>query len=1089
MKRLTLCLLATCYLFQGYSQALGYNNNRIAISADGNNQPDPNTWGGTVTAQAPAADAGKTFTYNSAWQRGDEDDWSATPAALAMLANANLEGKLVHYSYNNFIGSPPHTSEINVMKDGVDGALERWENFDPSVFHDVSADNDAAINHLAEQIKVSTASDPLYFISMGPSEFLYRALQKVKTDGKESSITHLYIISHSNYNDNHIRRADHHRIEHALNDFPVTEGVNFKRINDQNQSSTLDTGWSSSNVNGAKNWSPYYFLRDHFDPDCNYLWDRLNVNSKSKPDVSDAGMVWFLLNNDQDGNPNKLKAKFINGVKPGSIAEPDGYCPATEIYETDGLLVFEAERIELKGDWKLGVDEENASGGKYIYYDGPNNYQNQDAKNTLSYSFKINTAGSYTFKWFVRQNEEERGKVEGQQGTDLSNDAWIRFLDGIGYFGGTQTSNFIKFYGRSDPGFWLHGVGEFDHKHNWVNVKITEPGTYTMEIAGRSHGYQIDKIVMAKSITNWGSYTEKTEAQAQKYWSETGTIDPTCENLVVEGCETILAKDFTNLNVDGYDPATLEWRVSMTWDGNAREIIKCDGGNGINRPVAAEVEYNGSPQGNATFKIHAMQEPDGESIYEVYINGAKVGEKQITSSYDETHTITDEKLRNVIEELEISTKAPIRPGDVIRVTSNQVTNGKVPEGDKTATARGRWYAVEVCVDKSAIQITEKVGFVNPPAAISNAALEIPLTISYGANEQRAVNVELQKPDGSYVTDKTITVERGLASTAVNITLTSSLEEADGYKLIASVRPIGGNAEANIVVKEVLFKVVDGEAPPTEDNVSYVEVPSEISTNDLQVPIKVNYSATTDREVNIEVKDAVYITNTFLTVPPGTKDTTIVINFESKLAVKNDYRFILAIRPVGGDWTTNIVKKEVFFDVTAATSTIKTVEITEATASVEVGKSIKLTSSTSPEGETITWSSSDDSIATVDLEGNVTGVNSGVTTIKALIANSNSDDCIVTVKEAEIVDSELLSSDSPTQKRLVMYPNPVVDQVNFINNGDVETVIVYDLSGNLLIQHLPTQGLNTISFVELSKGVYLVNFRQDIHDQQIRVIKR
>ncbi|RED95981.1 Ig-like domain-containing protein [Marinoscillum furvescens] len=1087
MIRLMLCFLAVLCFSQAHSQALGYAQNRIAISADGNNQPDPDTWGGTVTASAPAADAGQTFTYNSAWQRGDEDDWSATPAALAMLANAGLESKLVHYSYNNFIGSPPHTSSRNVMKEGVDGALERWTDFDASVFYDVSADNEAAINHLADQIKISTESDPLYFISMGPSEFLYQALEKVKADGKESSINHFHIISHSNYNDNHIRREHHRRIEHILNDFPVSEGVNYTRIKDQNQSSNLHNGWSSSKVNGAKNWSPYHFLRDHFDQDCVFLWDMLNADaSLSKPDISDAGMVWYLLNDDQDGNPGKLKTKFINGIKPGSNPEPDGYCPATEIYETDGLLVFEAERIALKGDWKLGTDEEHASGGKYIYYDGPNNYQNQAAKNTLSYSFKINTPGSYTFKWFVRQNEEERGKVEGKQGTDLSNDAWIRFSDGIGYWGSTQITDFIKFYGRSDPGFWLHGIGEKDHKHNWVNVKITEPGTYTMEIAGRSHGYQIDKIVMAKNINNWGSYTEKTEAQAQKYWSETGTIDPTCENLVVEGCETILAKDFTNLNVEGYDPTSLEWRVSVTWDGEAKQVIKCDGTNGTTRPAAAEVVYDGTPQGNATFIVHAMQEPDGESTYEVYINGTKVGEKQSTSSYEETHDIADEKLRNAIEELKIETQAPLKPGDVIMVTSNQVTNGKVPEGDKTATARGRWHALELCVDKSEAPIKEKVGFTSPPKAVSNEALEIQLTLNYSANEQRTLNVELQKPDGSYITDQSVTVERGYGSKEVTITLESNLAVAEGYKLITAMRPTGGTSQDNITTSEVLFDVVDGEVPPNEDNISFVDVPSEISTDDLQIPIRINYSATTDRDVNIEVKDAVYITNSFITVPACTNDTTIIINFESKLDVKDGYRFILAIRPVGGDWTTNIAKKEVYFNVVSSPSTIATVAIAEDSVGVAIDQSIKLTSSTTPEGEGITWSSSDASIATVDSEGNVTGITPGEATIRAVISNSNYDECSVTVIEADVEDPKILSATS--QSPVILYPNPVHEHLNFINEGKTEKVFVYDLSGNLLLQHEPRQGVNSISFAELTTGVYLVNFKQDLEHRYVRIIK-
>ncbi|MBD0403509.1 T9SS type A sorting domain-containing protein [Flammeovirga sp. EKP202] len=549
----------------------GYNNNRIAISADGNNQADPNTWGGSVTATAPSADAGKTFNYNSNWQRGDEDDWSATPAALAMLANAGLEGQLVHYSYNNFIGSPPHTTAANIMKEGVDGALQRFTNFDTSVFYDVSANNTAAIHHLADQIKISTAEDPLYFVSMGSTEFLYQALEKVKADGKEAAIQHLYIISHSNYNDNNIRRAEHRRIEHVLENFPVTEGVNFKRIKDQNQSTNLTQGWSTNNVNGSNDYSQWNWLRDHTDADVNFLWERMNIDSKSKADISDAGMVWFLLYGDQDGNPSKLKAQFENGIAQIETPKIEN-CPVLESFEMGGIMVFEAERIALRGAWKLGTDEEYASGGQYIYYDGPNNYKNQNPANTLTYSFKINTPGTYTLKWFVRQNEEERGKVDGKQGTDLSNDAWVRFLDDVVHIAGTSTSEFFKFYGRSDPGFWLHGVAEFHHEHNWVNLKFPEAGTYTMEICGRSHGYQIDKILMAKSGTvAFGDYQKKTEAQAGRYWAETGTPDPNCGKEDPDAENPITSIDDVNVNIaPKIFPNPSEGFIQIDW-GTASE--------------------------------------------------------------------------------------------------------------------------------------------------------------------------------------------------------------------------------------------------------------------------------------------------------------------------------------------------------------------------------------------------------------------------------------------------------------------------------------------------------------------------------------
>src|SRR4051812_1142288 len=55
------------------ASAIVYAGNRIAVDADGN--------------------------FN------DPDDWAATPATLAILARQELQGKLVHYSYNNSLGA------------------------------------------------------------------------------------------------------------------------------------------------------------------------------------------------------------------------------------------------------------------------------------------------------------------------------------------------------------------------------------------------------------------------------------------------------------------------------------------------------------------------------------------------------------------------------------------------------------------------------------------------------------------------------------------------------------------------------------------------------------------------------------------------------------------------------------------------------------------------------------------------------------------------------------------------------------------------------------------------------------------------
>ncbi|MBT9187581.1 hypothetical protein [Zobellia russellii] len=588
-----------------FSQSLGYSNNRIAISADGNNQADNHP--------------------EARWPRADPDDWAGAPASLAIIAKLGLQDKLVHFSYNNFIEATAHTSETNYMADGVNSAITRW-NFDSERFFDVPEDNNVAIDHLADEIKKSTTADPLYFIHMGPSEFFYRAVKKVVDDNQKEALAHVYVISHSGYNDNHLRRKAHHTMEETIT--LSGNSIQYKKIKDQNACDDSSILWCSNT-----DFSPYYWMRDHPDPDIQWLYSRTQFHPQNKgADISDAGMVWYLLLGDEDGNPKKLEKFIGNGisalakcadtnyigvqdfkmsqvesfVKPykdhsrnaiaidavahknkfaatqkvfegnsgrynitlttlteedgestyrlkindaligefqnpenrpdmaaytqtfknisvntgdiiqiesnthsnGKIPEDDAYAFARgrwrsisfncvsncTVEEKDGLLIFEAERFNLKGAWKLGKDSEHASGGAYIYFDGENSYPQVNMDNVLSYTFKITNPGDYTIKWTMRQ-------PNGQRGTDKGNDIWIYLSENHGYAKDLQLKHFEKYYGRSNDSFILNGVAEIhDAGHGWLTGKFPETGKYTINIGGRSHGLQIDRFVMFKNM-------------------------------------------------------------------------------------------------------------------------------------------------------------------------------------------------------------------------------------------------------------------------------------------------------------------------------------------------------------------------------------------------------------------------------------------------------------------------------------------------------------------------------------------------------------------------------------------------------------
>jgi hypothetical protein len=279
MKKILFLIVFINVSYSLLAQTLNYNKNRIACSADGNAQPD--------------------LEYTGTYNYADPDDWGATPAALAILAKMNLQSKLVHYSYNNFMPSPPHTTVRNYMKEGVEGSIERW-NFDKNIFFDVGTQQKEAIEHLKIEIEKSTKEDPLYFINMGPSEFLYQAIKLVLKDRKEESLSHVYILSHSNYNDNHLRRPNHHTIDQVI----ALSGnrVKFKRIKDQNKKDNPNEGWSSNH-----DWSVWNWLKDHKNPDIAWLWECMKKHNEKRADISDAGMIYYLLTGDEDGNPAKFE--------------------------------------------------------------------------------------------------------------------------------------------------------------------------------------------------------------------------------------------------------------------------------------------------------------------------------------------------------------------------------------------------------------------------------------------------------------------------------------------------------------------------------------------------------------------------------------------------------------------------------------------------------------------------------------------------------------------------------------------------------------------------------------------------------------
>lgn len=117
----------------------------------------------------------RSFKGRIAWSAdgnwNDEDDWSASPVALAIFASFGVQDKFVHFDYYNILTDTDveweKEHEISVL-----GAADRF-GFRESIFHDCRKDLDAAVNSIADAINASTEENPLYFVLAGPMEVPY----------------------------------------------------------------------------------------------------------------------------------------------------------------------------------------------------------------------------------------------------------------------------------------------------------------------------------------------------------------------------------------------------------------------------------------------------------------------------------------------------------------------------------------------------------------------------------------------------------------------------------------------------------------------------------------------------------------------------------------------------------------------------------------------------------------------------------------------------------------------------------------------------------------------------------------------------
>ncbi|WBB54669.1 carbohydrate-binding protein [Verrucosispora sp. WMMD573] len=256
--------------------------------------------GQPAQAAPPALDFGcERIAWSSDGNYHDRDDIGASSMALALLAEKGQQSRLVHWDYNSHLGSSNASWERD-MKTATEGTGGQFGYNVSGIFRDSQANLNGAVTSLRSAVNASTAGSRLCLVGAGPMGVIYRALQGSNTAVHQ----HVTLISHSAWNNNHDDDDNRWNLADIRRDFPQ---VKYKRIPDQNAG--LGTG------GGEEKWA---WMANNSDQRLRYVHNVVNNIMNKKGDVSDSGMMYYIITGDDAGNANKLRTFLTDSGGGGS---------------------------------------------------------------------------------------------------------------------------------------------------------------------------------------------------------------------------------------------------------------------------------------------------------------------------------------------------------------------------------------------------------------------------------------------------------------------------------------------------------------------------------------------------------------------------------------------------------------------------------------------------------------------------------------------------------------------------------------------------------------------------------------------------
>ena len=154
--------------------------------------------------------------------------------------------------------------------------------------------------------------------------------------------------------------------------------------------------------------------------------------------------------------------------------------------EQNGLVVIEAEHIDLVGDWVVENSHAGYTGSGFIRWNGPN-YFGTPGNGVIAIPFEVNSSGDY----FVKLRMSHKGAPAGDQW----NDVWMKMNDNGTFVKAVHPSTYMN------DGFTFHTTLEPSGGVFAPPKYNLQAGRHTLYLSGRSFNLRLDRIHIYKSGT------------------------------------------------------------------------------------------------------------------------------------------------------------------------------------------------------------------------------------------------------------------------------------------------------------------------------------------------------------------------------------------------------------------------------------------------------------------------------------------------------------------------------------------------------------------------------------------------------------